>query len=102
MFGIRYFKASPTTFVQQYVAGRIPTARLLDEAWRACHEAERETTRGAVLAQVSTQSAQPEDLDGLTDVLGEGQVRLTRRERAHVDAGVVDRVPMLMALRCQD
>jgi hypothetical protein len=56
-------------FMQEYVAGRIPTARLLDEAWAACQAAERDTLRSGLLQQVS----EPDDtqhapnLDGLSD-----------------------------------
>lgn len=55
-------------FMQRYVAGRIPTARLLDEAWRACQQAEKDVTRGTILGQLETRSTEPEqDLDNLSD-----------------------------------
>jgi hypothetical protein len=56
-------------FMHEYIAGRIPTARLLDEAWAACQAAERDALRSGLLRQVS----EPDDtqpaphLDGLSD-----------------------------------
>jgi hypothetical protein len=57
-------------FIQEYVAGRIPTARLLDEAWAACQAAEKDALRSALFGQVTpapTQTEQQPDLDSLTD-----------------------------------
>jgi hypothetical protein len=56
-------------FMQNYVAGRIPTARLLDEAWAACLAAEKDALRVGVLQELSgkeTPSSTP-DLDSLSD-----------------------------------
>ena len=55
-------------FIQEYVAGRIPTARLLDEAWAACQAAEQDALRSALFGQVT--SSDPErqpDLESLSD-----------------------------------
>lgn len=55
-------------FIQEYVAGRIPTARLLDEAWAACQAAEKDALRSALFGQVTpAQTEQQPDLDSLTD-----------------------------------
>jgi hypothetical protein len=56
-------------FIQEYVAGRIPTARLLDEAWAACQAAEKDALRSTLFGQVQT-STEPErqpDLESLSD-----------------------------------
>jgi hypothetical protein len=56
-------------FIQEYVAGRIPTARLLDEAWAACQAAEKDALRSTLFGQVTpsqTELQQP-DLDNLSD-----------------------------------
>ena len=56
--------------MQDYVAGRIPTARLLDEAWAACQTAEKDGMRSGLLGQASeTQSTKPNmpDLEELDD-----------------------------------
>jgi hypothetical protein len=63
---------SPTNerkqFMQTYIAGRIPTGPLLDQAWKACQEAEKDVMRSAVLQQVGEpgQDSAP-DLDRLSD-----------------------------------
>jgi hypothetical protein len=56
-------------FIQDYVAGRIPTARLLDEAWAACQVAEKDALRSTLFGQVSPQPEQDlqPDLDSLSD-----------------------------------
>ena len=56
-------------FMQNYVAGRIPTARLLDEAWAACKAEERDAMRASVLRQVSEPDNKPvaQALEGLAD-----------------------------------
>jgi hypothetical protein len=56
-------------FIQEYVAGRIPTARLLDEAWNACQAAEKDALRSALFGQVAPQPErdQQPDLDNLSD-----------------------------------
>jgi hypothetical protein len=43
-------------FIQDYVAGRIPTARLLDEAWNACQAAEKDALRSTRFGQFPSQS----------------------------------------------
>jgi hypothetical protein len=55
-------------FMRTYVAGRIPTARLLDEAWAACQDDERDAMRASVLGPMSNDdpSSAP-DLDNLSD-----------------------------------
>jgi len=57
-------------FMESYVAGRIPTAKLLDEAWIACQAAEKDALRVGLLQQVrepeQAQSGAP-DLDALQD-----------------------------------
>jgi hypothetical protein len=56
-------------FIQEYVAGRIPTARLLDEGWAACQAAEKDVLRSTLFGQVTpsqTELQQP-DLDSLSD-----------------------------------
>jgi hypothetical protein len=65
---------SPTmerkSFMRKYIANRIPTIKLLDEAWAACQAAERDATRSGTLLQASgPEDAQPSvlDLDGLND-----------------------------------
>lgn len=68
-------------FMQAYIAGRIPTATLLDEAWKACQEAEKDATRSAVLGQIN----QPEqisapDLDSLSDQEVESLYHRTLRQ----------------------
>jgi hypothetical protein len=57
-------------FLQDYVAGRIPTARLLDEAWAACQSAEKDSLRSALFGQVTPSQTGVEtqpDLDSLSD-----------------------------------
>jgi hypothetical protein len=56
-------------FIQEYIAGRIPTARLLDEAWSACQVAEKDALRSALFGQVTPQAEleQRTDLDSLSD-----------------------------------
>jgi hypothetical protein len=63
---------SPTSqrrqFILDYVAGHIPTARLLDEAWAACHGAEKDFMRSTLFGQAQpSELEQPPDLDSLTD-----------------------------------
>jgi hypothetical protein len=57
-------------FIESYIAGRIPTAALLDEARRACQEEEKDVVRASILRQSSeaeeTRPATP-DLDSLSD-----------------------------------
>jgi hypothetical protein len=71
-------------FMQEYIAGRIPTARLLDEAWAACQAAERDALRSGLLRQVSepdyTQHAP--NLDGLTDEAIDSLYHRTLRKMA--------------------
>jgi hypothetical protein len=55
-------------FIQEYVANRIPTAHLLDEAWAACQAAEKDSLRSALFGQVADpDSEQQPDLDSLSD-----------------------------------
>jgi hypothetical protein len=55
--------------MQSYVAQRIPTARLLDEAWVACQAEEKNAMRASVLGQIEEQKqASALDLDSLNDV----------------------------------
>jgi hypothetical protein len=55
-------------FIQDYVAGRIPTAHLLDEAWAACQVAEKDALRSALFGQVTTSEVEQQpDLDSLSD-----------------------------------
>jgi hypothetical protein len=56
-------------FIQDYVAGRIPTARLLDEAWAACQVAEKDALRSTLFGQLEAQPEreQQPDLDSLSD-----------------------------------
>jgi hypothetical protein len=56
-------------FIQDYVAGRIPTARLLDQAWDACQAAEKDALRSTLFGQVTPQPEQDQqpDLDSLSD-----------------------------------
>jgi hypothetical protein len=55
-------------FLQDYVAGRIPTARLLDEAWAACQTSEKDALRSGLFGQVQpSQTEQQPDLEGLSD-----------------------------------
>jgi hypothetical protein len=56
-------------FIQDYVAGRIPTARLLDQAWDACQAAEKDALRSALFGQVTTSEVEQQpDLDSLSDM----------------------------------
>lgn len=64
---------SPTAerrrFMRGYVAGCIPTARLLDEAWAACRAEERDGMRASLIREFGTEgtgSTAP-DLDSLDD-----------------------------------
>ena len=52
--------------MKSYVAGPIPTAALLDEAWRPCQEAEKDAARMGVLQQANEPEKTP-DLDKLSD-----------------------------------
>jgi hypothetical protein len=54
-------------FMREYIAGRIPTARLLDEAWAACQAEEKDALRDSVLGQAREKEESVPDLDGLTD-----------------------------------
>ena len=69
--------------MQDYIAGRIPTARLLDEAWAACQGEEKNAMRTSVLSQVETH-AEPTaiDLESLDDAEVEHLYRGTLRKVA--------------------
>jgi hypothetical protein len=71
-------------FLREYVAGRIPNARLLDEGWKACQVEERDALRSGLLNQFrSEQPATPaqDDIENLDD----DAVRdLYQRTRRHV------------------
>jgi hypothetical protein len=57
-------------FIQEYVADRIPTARLLDEAWATCQAAEKDALRSALFGQVApgqNEVSQQPDLENLSD-----------------------------------
>jgi hypothetical protein len=55
-------------FLESYCAGRIPTARLLDEAWSACQAAEKDALRSTLFGQVQPSQAELQpNLDDLTD-----------------------------------
>jgi hypothetical protein len=55
-------------FIQDYIAGRIPTAHLLDEAWAACQVAEKDALRSALFGQITTSEVEQQpDLDSLSD-----------------------------------
>ncbi len=66
---------SPTSqrrkFMRQYIANRIPTARLLDLAWAACQEAEKDASRSGILGQLTNEPTASDDpmkqLDALDD-----------------------------------
>jgi hypothetical protein len=64
---------SPTperrTFLRHYVAGRFLTLELLNAAWKACQEFERDALRSGILGQVQPagDQAQQVDLDSLSD-----------------------------------
>ena len=63
---------SPTVerrrFIKDYIAGRIPTARLLDEAWAACQAAEKDAMRASVLGQITNDEGPGEpNLEELDD-----------------------------------
>jgi len=56
-------------FMQDYIAGRIPTARLLDDAWTACRTEEKNVMRTSVLSQIETDSEPTApDLESLDDM----------------------------------
>ena len=59
-------------FMREYIAGRIPTARLLDEAWMSCQAEERDALHAGVLGQVTGDAEQ----SGVPDleVLDDGEV----------------------------
>jgi hypothetical protein len=55
-------------FLQDYVAGRIPTCHLLDQAWSACQAAEKDALRSALFGQVQpSEMEQQPDLESLSD-----------------------------------
>ena len=56
-------------FIQDHVAGRIPTAKLLDEAWAQCQAAEKDALHSTLFRQVKPQAELEEqpDLDNLSD-----------------------------------
>ena len=55
-------------FMREYCAGRIPTVRLLDEAWAKCQAAENDAMRASLFEQVKPQAeSKPPDLDNLDD-----------------------------------
>ena len=63
---------SPTAerrrFMKDYIAGRIPTARLLDEAWNACQAEEKDIMRASVLGQITNEEGPGEpNLEELND-----------------------------------
>ena len=53
--------------MRSYIAGRIPTARLLDEAWAACQADEKNVLRNTVLQQVEEGEDKTPNLDSLSD-----------------------------------
>jgi hypothetical protein len=58
------------SFMREYIAGRIPTIKLLNEAWAACQAVERDVMRSGILQQATgAEEARPSapDLDGLSD-----------------------------------
>ena len=70
-------------FMHDYIAGRIPTARLLDEGWAACQAEEKNVMRASVLGQIDheTEPNAP-DLESLDDTEVERLYRETRRKIA--------------------
>jgi len=66
-----------------YIADRIPTARLLDEAWFACQAEEKNVMRASVLGQIDyeTEPSAP-DLKSLDDAEVERLYRGTLRKVA--------------------
>jgi hypothetical protein len=61
--------ADRRSFLQSYIAGRIPTVRLLDEAWAACQAEEKSGMRASLFRQLdegATGSDTP-DLEALDD-----------------------------------
>ena len=69
---------SPSTerrdFMRRYIANRIPTAHLLDMAWAACQEAEKDAIRSGVLGQLVGEQTGPEDTSKSLDTLDDASV----------------------------
>jgi hypothetical protein len=72
-------------YLREYVAGRIPNARLLDEAWKACQIEERDALRSGLLSSFHLeQPATPSDgdLNELSDDAVRDLYQRTRRQIA--------------------
>lgn len=69
-------------FLHGYIAGRIPTARLLDEAWKACQEQERSNLAEAVLSGMQFAEESHDDLEPLSDEEVDQLYRATMRKVA--------------------
>jgi hypothetical protein len=74
-------------FLREYCAGRFVTIALLDAAWDACKQAERDATRSTLFDQVGNEPAQmaedsPASLDKLDDEGIESLYHRTLREFA--------------------
>lgn len=72
-------------FLRDYVADRIPNARLLDEAWKACQAEERDALRSGLLSQLSgpePQAPTEDDLNELSDDQVKELYGSTRRQIA--------------------
>ncbi len=71
-------------YLRQYVAGRIPNARLLDEAWKACLGEERDGLRSGLLNQFRPeQPSVPSDED-IEDLSDDAVRDLYQRTRRHI------------------
>jgi hypothetical protein len=89
---------SPTSerrdFMKSYVAGRVPTLRLLDAAWVARQSEEKDVTRQSVLSQLNP-STQPteQNIDDLSD---DEVANLYNSTRRHISRNKPRRVGMLI------
>ncbi len=72
-------------FMREYIANRIPTARLLDMAWTACQENTRDSTRSGIFDQLNTEQTpvdQSKRLDDLDDASVDRLYHQTLRQYA--------------------
>lgn len=75
-------------YMKRYIAGRFMTLALLDAAWESCKRHEQDVARGAILGQLETRAAEPQqDLDALTDQQIDSLYRSTLRQIAQDSRG---------------
>ncbi len=71
-------------FLREYVAGRIPNARLLDQAWATCQAAERDALRSGLFDHRNTSQPTAPVEENLNDLSDDEVRELYQRTRSHI------------------